>query len=130
MNAQNGQIIPTGFSDGIWGPDLASTTVAASENVASAGGDSLPASDNTVNPTASALSAKSALVYLGVIIVILILLRFMRDDERTEKKEDLLPVNVYNVLIITGSAIVGLAIVKIAVNKYNVPGLTTLVNTI
>lgn len=130
MNATSGSIYSGGIQNGINGADLDATTAGASDfgNLAAGtgGGDSgsQSASAATTNPSI----AHSAILYLGVLVVILFTLHLMRGHKQTENKSELIPFNVYNLLTITLMAIIGISSAKIILTKYPITGLSSLIS--
>ncbi len=92
-------------------------------------------SDNMVNANPLSVGQPmatpkvSAVWYLFGLILILIAFKFAVEHEGSTEMS-FMGISVYNFLAVTLMVIPGIALFKIAVNKYYVPGLTDLVNTV
>jgi hypothetical protein len=68
------------------------------------------------------------LLYLAVIVLFLVGIKFASEHERSGFSPTLIGVGVWNMIAVGGMALLFILCLKIVVNKYQVPGLTTLVN--
>lgn len=95
---------------GAWGgtPPVASAEQSTSERAATVGKSAHP------------------MPYWIAIIVVLIVLKVVA-EKYTDRDFSSIKIGIYNVFVITLAAIVGLNLAKLAVTKWPVPGLTTVV---
>ena len=83
--------------------------------------------DVTVTPTNSNMSS---IWYFLLVAAILVVIKFLVEHEKSGVQPVIMGVGVYNFIVITLIAILGIAGFKVIFNKYQVPGLTTLVNAV
>lgn len=70
----------------------------------------------------------STLWYFFGIIALIIALKFSMEHEKSGMDPQLIGIGVFNLLSVTFMALIGFILLKTILNKYNVPGLTDLVN--
>ncbi len=98
------------------------------------GGYSDLGSQPTGAPTAPAVQAGASktkpLYYVLAIFLLLVVLKYTSEHEKAGMEPKIVGVGVYNMFAITIMAMFGIIIFKIGFNKYQVDGMTDLVNMV
>jgi hypothetical protein len=85
--------------------------------------------DNTaISGAPNSQPSMSVIWYFAAVVLILVALNFAVEREGSRSQFHLVHIGVWNWIVITLMAVLGIIAVKTIFNKYQVPGLTTLIN--
>lgn len=123
--AQNGTLYP--FTSIGMGPSIAATTV--QEYGSYDAGDITPDAGDptTVSPVAP---KQSTLWYVGAIVVLIVALKFAMEHEKSGIQPSFVGIGAFNFAAIGLMAVLFIVVIKTIVNKYQIPGLTDVVNAV
>ncbi len=96
-------------------------------------GYSVSNSDGTSNSGAlqpTSAPSMAAIWYYFAIIVVIVALKWLIEHEKSGVQPAIVGISVYNWLAISLMSILGIVGFKVIVNKYNIPGLQSLVNAV
>ena len=130
MNTLSGQYAPIGLGWGLQAQDLMTLPVNSLNPVAT---PALQAPDAAGNIDVTATDQAAApprhnylLVMLGI-VVLLIVLKYASEHEKSGMQPSLVGIGLWNWIVVTIMAVLGLATAKTLVMKYPVKGLTEVI---
>jgi len=124
MITANGQFVPLSL-DNAYGNQQQVTSPNSFYNSSGSGA----VSANTVAPVASQ-GRTSALWYIFAVLLILVAIKFASEHEKSPMRDSIsfAGISVYNYIVIGLMAMLFIVTAKIVFNKWQVPGLTDIVN--
>lgn len=100
---------------------------AAQTSPTSPGNSFSPTVAETLSPNSGSQDVPSPTAVLIGMIALLLLLKFVSEHEKTSIKPAALSIGGYNLLAVTVTSIVGIALMKLLFIRVKVPGITPLV---
>jgi hypothetical protein len=104
---------------GLWGPDGAPS---AEQAPAAASASGSPAATSTAAPKVSTLW------YLFGVILVIVAFKWAVEHEKSGMEFSFVGISVYNWIAVGSLSFLFLVAIKVIFNKYQVPGLTDLIN--
>ena len=92
-----------------------------------AGTGSVPNAGTGVTPTLSGTDTPSPVTVLIGMIILLVLLKFIGEHDKTAIKPAHISIGGYNLLAVTITAMIGITLMKLVFIRWNVPGVSPLV---
>lgn len=122
---QGGQSVPLMLAPGV---GTLNNTVRSSNYAQFGTGGGISASPANPGAVATVAPKVSTIWYFFAVILLLIGLKFAVEHERTKMDFSFAGIGVYNFIVITIMALLGIITFKVILNKWQVPGLTDLIN--
>lgn len=101
--------------------------VYSSANVTGSSAAGYAQNSSGTQQTSTVAPATKVLTYMAAVFVLLLIIKYASEHERSGFNPAFLGVGFYNLVTVTLMAVLGLSASKVILNKYYVPGLTELV---